>query len=255
MDRNLALSKSLTLQALLAQADLVGGATGTYIDVRHAERFSVLVKLPPAPGGATHTIQLRQAKTAAGGNAKDLGAAVVVVALAGVLPADVILDRTRDLLDSAGGFNFVGIVVTAVLTDGGGAAEQVIIAPQDVGTADVTGTYVDVTAWKSFRIVSKAGAVTAAKILTAQVKAASDAAGTGAVNQGAAVNEAGAGGNPPATIVQSVNVADLPAGKPFVTVVLRIDEDAKLGTAALVRTDRGTFGSAWIALGGRRFRP
>src|SRR5688572_25139949 len=108
MARHLALSSELALAALLAQSDLVGGATGAYIAVRDSSRFSALVKLQAAPGGATHTIQLRQAKTAGGGDAKDLGDALVVEAAAGVVPDDVIIDGLRTDLDTANGFYFVG---------------------------------------------------------------------------------------------------------------------------------------------------
>src|SRR5690606_615051 len=51
-----------------------------------------------------------------------------------------------------------------------------IIAPQDVGTADVTGTYVDVSDAERFVVLAKAGAVTAGKILTVQLMQAQDAA-------------------------------------------------------------------------------
>ena len=121
---------------------------------------------------------------------------------------------------------------------------QSIIAPQDVGTADVTGTYVDVSKAGRFVVLAKAGAVTAAKILTVQLMQAQDAAGTGAKVLGAAVTAAGAGGAAPADIEIEKKVEELDGANGFthVTAVLGIDENAKLG-------------AAWIALGDRRFRP
>src|ERR1043165_6631117 len=72
-----------------------------------------------------------------------------------------------------------------------------IVPPQDVGTADVTGTWTNVSDCKRFVVLAKAGAVTAAKILTVQLRQAKDAAGTGAKDLGAPVTSVGAGGEPP----------------------------------------------------------
>ena len=115
-----------------------------------------------------------------------------------------------------------------------------IVPPQDVGTADVTGTFTDVSNCKRFVVLAKAGAVTAAKILTVQLRQAKDAAGTGAKDLGAPVTSVGAGGNPPADVEIEKCSGDLDAGNGFthVTAVLGIDEAAKLGAAYLVRGDR-----------------
>ena len=115
-----------------------------------------------------------------------------------------------------------------------------LVAPQDVGTADITGTFVDVSDCKRFVVLAKAGAVTAAKILTVQLRQAKDAAGTAAKNLGAAVTSVGAGGNPPADVEIEKDAGDLDATNGFthVTAVLGIDENAKLGAAYLVRGDR-----------------
>lgn len=121
---------------------------------------------------------------------------------------------------------------------------QSIIAPADVGTADVTGTYVDVSKAGRFVVLAKAGAVTAGKILTVQLMQAQDAAGTGAKVLGAAVTAAGAGGAAPADVEVEKKVEELDGANGFthVTATLGIDENAKLG-------------AAWIALGDRRYRP
>jgi hypothetical protein len=116
-----------------------------------------------------------------------------------------------------------------------------LIAPQDVGTADVTGaTYIDVTGCKRFVIAAKAGAVTAAKILTVTPMQAKDAAGTDAKALGDAVAVAGAGGNAPADVEIEKLSADLDAAGGFthVSVKLGIDENAKLGAAYLIRGER-----------------
>jgi hypothetical protein len=115
-----------------------------------------------------------------------------------------------------------------------------VIAPQDVGTADITGTFVDVSNAKRFVVLAKAGAVTAAKTLTVQLRQAKDAAGTGAKDLGAPVTSVGAGANPPADVEIEKYSGDLDAANGFthVTAVLGIDENAKLGAAYLVRGDR-----------------
>lgn len=115
-----------------------------------------------------------------------------------------------------------------------------IVPPQDVGTADVTGTFVDVSDCRRFAVLAKAGAVTAAKILTVQLRQAKDAAGTGAKDLGAPVTSVGAGGNPPADVEIEKACWDLDGanGYTHVTAVVGIDENAKLGAAYLVRGDR-----------------
>ena len=115
-----------------------------------------------------------------------------------------------------------------------------IVAPQDVGTADVTGTFVDVSNCSRFVVLAKAGPVTAAKVLTVQLRQAKDAAGTAAKDLGAPVTSVGAGGNAPADVEIEKYSGDLDAGNGFthVTAVLGIDENAKLGAAYLVRGDR-----------------
>ena len=115
-----------------------------------------------------------------------------------------------------------------------------IVPPQDVGTADVTGTFTDVSNCKRFVVLAKAGAVTAAKTLTVQLRQAKDAAGTGAKDLGLPVTSVGAGGNPPADVEIEHYSGDLDAanGFTFVTAVLGIDENAKLGAAYLVRGER-----------------
>lgn len=115
-----------------------------------------------------------------------------------------------------------------------------IVAPQDVGTADITGTFVDVSDAKRFVVLAKAGAVTAAKVLTVQLRQAKDASGTAAKDLGTAVTAAGAGGNAPADVEIEKRSAELDGANGFthVTAVLGIDENAKLGAAWLVRGDR-----------------
>ncbi len=115
-----------------------------------------------------------------------------------------------------------------------------VVAPQDVGTADVTGTFVDVSNANRFVVLAKAGPVTAGKTLTVQLRQAKDAAGTAAKDLGAPVTAVGAGGNAPADIEIEKYSGDLDAvnGFAFVTAVLGIDENAKLGAAYLVRGDR-----------------
>mgnify|MGYP000904007509 FL=1 len=117
---------------------------------------------------------------------------------------------------------------------------QCIIAPQDVGTADVTGTYVDVSNAERVVLLAKAGAVTAGKILTVTPMQATDTSGTSAKALGSASTATGAGGNAPADVEIEIAASDLDAANGFkcVTVVLGIDENAKLGAAYIVKGDR-----------------
>jgi len=119
-------------------------------------------------------------------------------------------------------------------------AFDAIVAPQDVGTADVTGAFIDVSDAKRFVVLAKAGAVTAGKTLTVQLRQAKDAAGTGAKDLGTPVTAVGAGGNAPADVAIEKYAADLDGANGFthVTAVLGIDENAKLGAAYVVRGER-----------------
>jgi hypothetical protein len=114
------------------------------------------------------------------------------------------------------------------------------IAPQDIGTADITSAYFDVRDCERFVAQARAGAVTAAKKLTVQLLQAQDAAGTGSKNLGAAVEAVGAGGNAPAAVTIEKRNTDLDAdgGFGFVAIKVGIDEDAKLGAATLLRGRR-----------------
>ncbi len=115
-----------------------------------------------------------------------------------------------------------------------------IVEPQDVGTADVTGTWVDARHAGRLVVLAKAGAVTAAKVLTVQLRQAQDAAGTGAKDLGAAVTSVGVGGAAPPDVEIEKVPSDLDGTNGFthVTAVLGIDEAAKLGAAYVVRGDR-----------------
>jgi len=115
-----------------------------------------------------------------------------------------------------------------------------IVPPQDVGTGDVTGTFVDVTNAGRIVVLAKAGAVTAGKILTVQLRQAQDAAGTGAKDLGAAVTSVGVGGAAPPDVEIEKTLFDLDGANGFthVTAVLGIDENAKLGAAYIVQGDR-----------------
>ena len=115
-----------------------------------------------------------------------------------------------------------------------------IVPPQDVGTADVTGSWVNVMDCGRFVVLAKAGAVTAAKILTVQLRQAKDASGTAAKDLGTPVTAAGAGGAAPADIEIEKTPFDVDVKNDFthVTAVLGIDENAKLGAAYIVRGER-----------------
>ena len=119
-------------------------------------------------------------------------------------------------------------------------AFDALVAPQDVGTAPVTGAYVDCRHAGRIVLLAKAGAVTAGKILTVQAKQATSAAGAGAKDLGAAVTSAGVGGAAPPDVEVEFVPEDLDgkSGFTFVSVTLSIDEVAKLGAAYLARGNR-----------------
>jgi hypothetical protein len=115
-----------------------------------------------------------------------------------------------------------------------------IVAPQDVGTADVTGAWTDVSQCGRFTVLAKAGAVTAAKILTVQLRQAKDAAGTAAKDLGVPVTSVGVGGAAPPDVEIEKQTSELDGTNGFthVPAVLGIDENLKLGAAYLVRGNR-----------------
>ncbi len=119
-------------------------------------------------------------------------------------------------------------------------AFDALVAPQDVGTAPVTSAYKDATDAGRVVVLAKAGAVTAGKALTVQVKQATSAAGAGAKNLGAAVVSVGVGGAAPPDVEIEIRDEDFDAknGFTFVAVTLSIDEAAKLGAAYLVQGNR-----------------
>jgi len=114
-----------------------------------------------------------------------------------------------------------------------------VIAPQDVGTGDVTGSWVDARDAEKVQVFAQAGAVTADKILTVTLMQATSSGGAGAKAVGSPVTSVGVGGAaPPAVKFEKyVGEIDSAGGFRYVTAKLRIDEAAKLG-------------SAWIVLGG-----
>ena len=69
-----------------------------------------------------------------------------------------------------------------------------IVAPQDVGTADVTGAWTSVADAKRFVVLAKAGAVTAGKTLTVQLRQATSAAGASRRTSPTAASTARSGG-------------------------------------------------------------
>lgn len=115
-----------------------------------------------------------------------------------------------------------------------------IVAPQDVGTSDVTGSYVSVVHCDRFVVAAKAGAVTAGKILTVQLRQAKDSSGTDAKNLGDAVTATGSGGAAPADVEIEKLAEDLDHANGFthVTAILGIDENGKLGAAYVIRGER-----------------
>lgn len=111
-----------------------------------------------------------------------------------------------------------------------------LIEPKDVGTADITSSYIDVTNYGRGVFLARAGAVTAAKVLTVTPMQAKDTSGTDAKALGSAVTAAGAGGAAPAKVEIEFATSDLDHANGFkcVAVKLGIDEDGKLGEAWLV---------------------
>ena len=114
-----------------------------------------------------------------------------------------------------------------------------IVAPQDVGTADVTGSWADMRRAGRFAVLAQAGACTDGSEFTVQLRQATSAAGANAKDLGDPVTVAGVGGAAPEQVVieHVQGGLDLNGGLFYVTAVLGVDEDAILGSAWVIRDD------------------
>lgn len=108
------------------------------------------------------------------------------------------------------------------------------VAPQDIGTADVTGGYVDVSNYREILGTVITGALTDTKLATIELLQAKDASGTDAkafvtavtvVADGAVAVIAEVGG--------SIELMDSNNGFTHVAVKVTCDEAGKLGAATL----------------------
>jgi hypothetical protein len=252
------LTEAMAIATLLATLDVRASAeVGGFTSVRDARRFVVAVKIAAARFEQEVSVQLLQAKDAAGTDAKELGDPIEEIYDADEVPDDVLVELRNEELDVANGFTYVGVSVVIDGDPDAGVLETCIIAPRDVGTADITGAYVDVSDCKRFSVLAKAGAVTAAKELTVQLMQATDDEGADEKVLGDPVVVAGVGGNAPADVVieKLASDRDVEGGFDFVTATLGIDENAKLGCAWLTKPGRSVSATSFLVLGDRRYAP
>lgn len=118
------------------------------------------------------------------------------------------------------------------------AAYDVGVAPQDVGTADITGDWFPMADYRRVAAVGLAEASAATdETLTVTLQQATDGSGTGAKDLGAAVTATSAGAGEDMSAVAEAQAEDMDTGFTHVAVMVGHSEAEKLGSAVLVRGD------------------
>ena len=118
------------------------------------------------------------------------------------------------------------------------AAYDVGVAPQNVGTADITGDWFPMADYRRVAAVGLAEASAAAdETLTVTLQQATDGSGTGAKDLGAAVTATSAGAGEDMSAVAEAQAEDMDTGFTHVAVMVGHSESGHLGSAVLVRGD------------------
>lgn len=114
------------------------------------------------------------------------------------------------------------------------------IDPQDIGTADVTGTYVAVRDYRKIMATLHTEALTAGKIATVELLQATSSAGAGAKSLKTAVSATAptGGGAVKAQVEARVDELDSNNGFEYVAVKVTCDETGKVGAATLALGDK-----------------
>lgn len=111
------------------------------------------------------------------------------------------------------------------------------IAPQDIGTADVTGSYIDMSGCNRVLVVLTTASLTAAKVATIELLQATSSAGAGAKALVAAVTGTAPTGNGAVTVQVEVMADDFDTNNGFRYFAAKAtcDEDAKVGAAVAIK--------------------
>ena len=110
------------------------------------------------------------------------------------------------------------------------------IAPQDIGTADVTGSYISMSGATKVLAVLTTASLTADKIATVELLQATDSSGTGAKALKAAVTGTAPTGNGAVTVQVEALAEEFDTNNDFAYFAVKAtcDEDAKVGAAVAI---------------------
>jgi len=113
------------------------------------------------------------------------------------------------------------------------------ISPQDIGTADVTGSYISMTGCNRVLAVLTTDSLTAGKVATIELLQATNAAGANAKALKAAVTGTSPVGNGVVTVQVEVlgDEFDTNNGFAYFAVKATCNEDAKVGAAVAIKGD------------------
>jgi len=113
------------------------------------------------------------------------------------------------------------------------------IAPQDIGTADVTGSYISMAGCNRVLAVLTTASLTAGKIATIELLQATSAAGANAKALKAAVTGTAPVGNGVVTVQVEVlaDEFDTNNGFAYFAVKASCDENSKVGAAVAIKGD------------------
>lgn len=113
------------------------------------------------------------------------------------------------------------------------------IAPQDIGTADVTGSYISMTGCNRVLAVLITASLTAGKVATIELLQATSSAGANAKALKASVTGTAPVGNGAVTVQVEVlgDEFDTNNGFAYFAVKATCNEDAKVGAAVAIKGD------------------
>lgn len=111
------------------------------------------------------------------------------------------------------------------------------IAPQDIGTADVTGSYISMAGCNRVLVVLTTASLTAGKVATIELLQATSAAGANAKALKAAVAGTAPAGNGAVTVQVEVMADEFDTNNGFIYFAAKAtcDEDAKVGAAVAIK--------------------
>jgi hypothetical protein len=110
---NTKISDKLRLAASKASADIVTAATTAYVSASGARRFAAALSAKALADTKKVTVQLKQAQSSAGLNAKNLGAAVEHTASGAETDVTAWAEAQASDLDTANGFGFIAVTVSS----------------------------------------------------------------------------------------------------------------------------------------------